>query len=235
MKTLTGRRESPNRGGGKKDDGSSTVVLKLDLNCKGCAKKVKHSVCYFEGFASCGVVRVMDDNNLMGKNLVDLDLNIEHLDPPLNSDSRFGSMLNELETTHGRIEERIRELEAVIVRAGQRQLRNAVKISDFSGAHVDRGGKKDGDGSLKESEQFKKQYTSKSEQSDDSVSKSPVPQQNRPTKESRNKNFIEKLENPMKPEHKSSNLNVHNLNFSNRSQYQESFRFQPNWNIRKVV
>ncbi|CAI9777085.1 unnamed protein product [Fraxinus pennsylvanica] len=120
VKTLTGRRESPNRGGGKKDDGSSTVVLKLDLNCEGSAKKVKHSVCHFE---------------------VDLDLNLEHLDPPLNSDSRFGSKLNELETTHGRIEERIRELEAIIARARHRQLRNALKISDFSGAHVDRGGK----------------------------------------------------------------------------------------------
>ncbi|XP_022896523.1 probable GPI-anchored adhesin-like protein PGA55 [Olea europaea var. sylvestris] len=79
----------------------------------------------------------MDDNNLMGENLVDLDLNQEPLDPPVNSDSRFGSMLNELETTHGRIEERIRQLEAVTALARQRQLRNAVEISDFSGEHVD--------------------------------------------------------------------------------------------------
>ncbi|CAI9765912.1 unnamed protein product [Fraxinus pennsylvanica] len=53
-------------------------------------------------------------------------------------------------------------------------------------------------------EEFKEQekkgaveMTSKSEQNEDSVSKSPVPQENRPTKESRNKNFIEKQENLM--------------------------------------
>ncbi|KAG8376601.1 hypothetical protein BUALT_Bualt09G0080500 [Buddleja alternifolia] len=36
-------------GGGKKDDGPITVVLKLDLHCEGCAKKVKRSVRHFEG------------------------------------------------------------------------------------------------------------------------------------------------------------------------------------------
>lgn len=36
-------------GGGKKDDGLATVVLKLDLHCEGCAKKVKRSVSHFEG------------------------------------------------------------------------------------------------------------------------------------------------------------------------------------------
>ncbi|XP_073042143.1 heavy metal-associated isoprenylated plant protein 3-like [Primulina eburnea] len=36
-------------GGGKKDDGPITVVLKLDLHCEGCAKKVKRSVSHFEG------------------------------------------------------------------------------------------------------------------------------------------------------------------------------------------
>ncbi|KAL2472369.1 Heavy metal transport/detoxification superfamily protein [Abeliophyllum distichum] len=35
--------------GGKKDDGPITVVLKLDLHCEGCAKKVKRSVRHFEG------------------------------------------------------------------------------------------------------------------------------------------------------------------------------------------
>ncbi|XP_073298617.1 heavy metal-associated isoprenylated plant protein 3-like [Primulina huaijiensis] len=36
-------------GGGKKDNGPATVVLKLDLHCEGCAKKVKRSVSHFEG------------------------------------------------------------------------------------------------------------------------------------------------------------------------------------------
>lgn len=36
-------------GGGKKDDGTKTVVLKLDLHCKGCSKKVKRAVSHFEG------------------------------------------------------------------------------------------------------------------------------------------------------------------------------------------
>ncbi|XP_073062871.1 heavy metal-associated isoprenylated plant protein 6 [Primulina eburnea] len=36
-------------GGGKKDEGPVTVVLKLDLHCEGCAKKVKRSVNHFEG------------------------------------------------------------------------------------------------------------------------------------------------------------------------------------------
>lgn len=35
-------------GGGKKDD-SPITVLKLDLHCEGCAKKVKRSVRQFEG------------------------------------------------------------------------------------------------------------------------------------------------------------------------------------------
>ncbi|CAI9783165.1 unnamed protein product [Fraxinus pennsylvanica] len=36
-------------GGGKKDDNPITVVLKLNLHCEGCAKKVKRSVRHFEG------------------------------------------------------------------------------------------------------------------------------------------------------------------------------------------
>ncbi|CAA3021764.1 BEL1-like homeodomain protein 1 [Olea europaea var. sylvestris] len=53
-------------------------------------------------------------------------------------------------------------------------------------------------------EEFKEQekkgaaeMTSKSEQNEDSASKSPAPQENGPTKESLNKNFVEKQENPM--------------------------------------
>ncbi|GER45472.1 heavy metal transport/detoxification superfamily protein [Striga asiatica] len=36
-------------GGGKKDDGPITAVLRLDLHCEGCAKKVKRAVSHFEG------------------------------------------------------------------------------------------------------------------------------------------------------------------------------------------
>ncbi|GMP84933.1 hypothetical protein CsSME_00038269 [Camellia sinensis var. sinensis] len=34
---------------GKKEEGPTTVVLKLDLHCEGCAKKVRKAVRYFEG------------------------------------------------------------------------------------------------------------------------------------------------------------------------------------------
>ncbi|CAH2042332.1 unnamed protein product [Thlaspi arvense] len=33
----------------KKDDGPITVVLKLDMHCQGCAKKIKRVVRRFEG------------------------------------------------------------------------------------------------------------------------------------------------------------------------------------------
>ncbi|KAL0426424.1 UNVERIFIED_CONTAM: Heavy metal-associated isoprenylated plant protein 3 [Sesamum latifolium] len=36
-------------GGAKTDEGPITVVLKLDLHCEGCAKKVRRSVSHFEG------------------------------------------------------------------------------------------------------------------------------------------------------------------------------------------
>ncbi|KAA8520297.1 hypothetical protein F0562_014553 [Nyssa sinensis] len=53
--------------------------------------------------------------------VMDLDLNQEPLDPPVDSVLGLGSLLNELETTHGQIEERIRQLEAVTARARLRQ------------------------------------------------------------------------------------------------------------------
>ncbi|KAH6806011.1 hypothetical protein C2S51_030842 [Perilla frutescens var. frutescens] len=36
-------------GGGKKEEGPMAVVLKLDLHCEGCAKKVKRAISHFEG------------------------------------------------------------------------------------------------------------------------------------------------------------------------------------------
>lgn len=35
--------------GGKKDDGLVTVVMKLEMHCEGCAKKIKQSVRNFSG------------------------------------------------------------------------------------------------------------------------------------------------------------------------------------------
>lgn len=35
--------------GGKKDAGPTVIVLKLDLHCEGCAKKVKRSIRHLEG------------------------------------------------------------------------------------------------------------------------------------------------------------------------------------------
>lgn len=54
--------------------------------------------------------------------VMDLDLNQEPLDPPPQSSLLgLGSLLNDLESTHSRIEDRIRQLEAVTARARQRQ------------------------------------------------------------------------------------------------------------------
>lgn len=39
-------------GGGKKAEPSMTVVLKLDLHCEGCSKKVRRSVSHLEGSIS---------------------------------------------------------------------------------------------------------------------------------------------------------------------------------------
>lgn len=35
--------------GAKKDDGPTPVILKLDLHCEGCAKKVKRALRSFDG------------------------------------------------------------------------------------------------------------------------------------------------------------------------------------------
>lgn len=54
--------------------------------------------------------------------VMDLDLNQEPLvEPPPPPPPSFVPLLNELETAHGRIEDRIRQLEAVTARARQRQ------------------------------------------------------------------------------------------------------------------
>lgn len=45
-----GKTKPVDEGGAKKSDaGSTTVVLKLDLHCDGCAKKVTKSIRHFEG------------------------------------------------------------------------------------------------------------------------------------------------------------------------------------------
>lgn len=61
-------------------------------------------------------------DNMNDDMVMDLDLNQEPLvDPPLPPPFGYGPLLNELETAHGRIEDRIRQLEAVTARARQRQ------------------------------------------------------------------------------------------------------------------
>lgn len=61
-------------------------------------------------------------DNLMDDIVMDLDLNQEPLDPSSAGSSSLGlgSLLSDLETAHNRIEERIRQLEAVTARALQR-------------------------------------------------------------------------------------------------------------------
>lgn len=66
--------------------------------------------------------------------VMDLDLNQEPLvDPSPPPSFGYGPLLNELETAHGRIEDRIRQLEAVTARARQRQRwRQARNIPELS-------------------------------------------------------------------------------------------------------
>ncbi|XP_062175673.1 uncharacterized protein LOC133880699 [Alnus glutinosa] len=59
--------------------------------------------------------------NNMREEIMDLDLNQEPLDEPRGSALGLDSIVNELETAHERIEERIRQLEAVTARARHRQ------------------------------------------------------------------------------------------------------------------
>ncbi|KAL9424488.1 hypothetical protein AB3S75_036375 [Citrus x aurantiifolia] len=59
--------------------------------------------------------------NNVREEIMDLDLNSDPSDPSNGSVLGLGSLLNELETAHGRIEERIIQLEAVTSRARQRQ------------------------------------------------------------------------------------------------------------------
>ncbi|KAL2491475.1 RING/U-box superfamily protein [Abeliophyllum distichum] len=78
----------------------------------------------------------MGDDSLRGNNLTDLDLNEQSLDPHVDSVVRIGSSLNELETDRARIEERIRQLAFVAIRAsGQKshQVTNSMEIRNFLG------------------------------------------------------------------------------------------------------
>lgn len=69
----------------------------------------------------------MGDHRVVGDTLIDLDLNQEPTETPVGLE--LGSLFDELETAHVRIEERIRQLEAVTLRArlrqGWRQVRNS--------------------------------------------------------------------------------------------------------------
>ncbi|GAV77616.1 zf-C3HC4_2 domain-containing protein, partial [Cephalotus follicularis] len=60
------------------------------------------------------------DHDVRGE-IMDIDLNQEPLDPQHGSMHELGSLLSDIDTTHERIEERIRQLEAVTTRARQRQ------------------------------------------------------------------------------------------------------------------
>uniref|UniRef100_A0A5B7BQG0 E3 ubiquitin-protein ligase RMA n=1 Tax=Davidia involucrata TaxID=16924 RepID=A0A5B7BQG0_DAVIN len=76
------------------------------------------------------------ENDTRDDIIMNLDLNQEPLHPPVDSVLGLGSLLNELETTHGQIEERIRQLEAVTARARLRQrwrqARNPPETSNIS-------------------------------------------------------------------------------------------------------
>lgn len=78
------------------------------------------------------------------EDIMDLDLNQEPLEQSYDSVIGLDSILNDLETAHGRIEERIRQLEAVTTRATRRQrwrhAPNFIEPADSAAAdtHVER-------------------------------------------------------------------------------------------------
>ncbi|XP_059646838.1 heavy metal-associated isoprenylated plant protein 6-like [Cornus florida] len=47
-----GEKDAPKSDGEKKADAGSAVVLKIDMHCEGCARKIKRSVRHFEGVES---------------------------------------------------------------------------------------------------------------------------------------------------------------------------------------
>ncbi|KAI3722830.1 hypothetical protein L2E82_33948 [Cichorium intybus] len=73
-------------------------------------------------------------DNMNDDMVMDLDLNQEPLlDPPPPPSFGYNPLLNELNTAHGRIEDRIRQLEAVTARSRQRQRwRQSRNNSEFS-------------------------------------------------------------------------------------------------------
>nr|XP_016515152.1 PREDICTED: uncharacterized protein LOC107831866 [Nicotiana tabacum] len=69
-------------------------------------------------------------DNLMNGVVMDLDLNQEPMESSSGTTLGLGSLLNDLETAHSRIEQRILQLEAVAARAWQRQRwRSQARIS----------------------------------------------------------------------------------------------------------
>ncbi|KAG8374218.1 hypothetical protein BUALT_Bualt11G0108200 [Buddleja alternifolia] len=67
-KSAAGGENKAADGGGKKDEAPITVVLKLDLHCEGCAKKVRRSVTHLEGVekvkADCNAKKLMVTGNV---------------------------------------------------------------------------------------------------------------------------------------------------------------------------
>lgn len=63
----------------------------------------------------------MDNDNVVDDTIMDLDLNQEPVEPSRGQVGGLGILLDELETAHDQIEERIHRLEAVTARARQRQ------------------------------------------------------------------------------------------------------------------
>ncbi|XP_047323076.1 uncharacterized protein LOC124926812 [Impatiens glandulifera] len=72
----------------------------------------------------------MADDFIMTDTTIDLDLNLEPIDSSPGSSIQFWSILDELENTHGRIEERIQQLEAITTRAMQRHRRQATEVEE---------------------------------------------------------------------------------------------------------
>ncbi|MCD9640053.1 hypothetical protein HAX54_025079 [Datura stramonium] len=72
-------------------------------------------------------------DNLMDDMVMDLDLNQEPLDQSSGSALGLGSLWSDLETAHSRIEERIRQLEAVTARALQRHRWRQVRSTFVTG------------------------------------------------------------------------------------------------------
>ncbi|KAJ8537765.1 hypothetical protein K7X08_014305 [Anisodus acutangulus] len=107
--------EKKNEAGEKKDVGPTAIVLKLDLHCEGCAKKVKRSIRHFEGVeevkADCGSGKLtvkgnVDPTWLKDKVASKTKKKVELVSPPPKKDDGGGGGGGDKKSDEKKVEEK---------------------------------------------------------------------------------------------------------------------------------